>query len=447
MKSLLVNRVYKYLFILLSFTCFYSCGYEEVANAEYPEDQVYIAGVYESMIYKINQITEKENAPFRYKIDLENNKLIIPLSIYRSSIKSEINTSVQLGIDNDTIPKLIESGILLGENGSVPDILPEGKYELNTGILIQKGEELGKFDLKIDIPFLLENLDKRFVLGIKIINSNTKINDKMSLIVVDILAAFIDAYPNFTFQMNDAQPLEVAFTNTSNFCLSYEWDFGDGSPVLNIAEPLKHTFPGVGIYTVKLTSKGTRGNLVTTTKIVHIWEDVTANYIKNPGNPFKKAGLVSGRVDVLQDWKYTQNVLSTYSSATKIYVGGYQGDNGGVMDFYANSGTGGALKNAKIYQTLTSLPAGLYNAGFIPFSFTNENDCYFVVTRGDSLPDIENITTDTDIISYYHWNKSIDEMKYGVEFNLDSPQNVTIGFVVSNVSGARVKIKSVFLSK
>ena len=68
----------------------------------------------------------------------------------------------------------------------------------------------------------------------------------------------------------------------------------------------------------------------------------------------------------MKDWSCTENVKSTYNSSKKIYVGGYQGDNGGVMDFYANKATGGALTNAKIYQSV-DLPAGTFNAGFIPF--------------------------------------------------------------------------------
>ena len=55
---------------------------------EYPVDKVYIAGTYESIIYKVDQIVETENAPFRYKIDVENNKVLIPLGIYRSSVWS-----------------------------------------------------------------------------------------------------------------------------------------------------------------------------------------------------------------------------------------------------------------------------------------------------------------------------------------------------------------------
>jgi len=449
MKNIVLRGIcLQILFVVFSLTVFNACEYKDVADADYPDEQVYIGGTYGNLIYKIDQITENENSPFRYTIDPANNRLVIPLAICRAAVASKTNVSVQLEIDNDTIAPLIESEVLVTEGDIVPDILPANKYELNTDVQIKKGEELGKFELSVDIPFLLNNLDKRFVLGIKIMDSNAKINESMSLIVVDILAAFVEANPDFTFEMNEKKPLDVAFKNTSTFCLDYEWDFGDGSPVINEKDPGTHTFPGVGIYNVKLTSTGTRGNTVTETKIVHIWEDVTTEYLVNPGNPFERAGLVSsGRVDALADWSYTQNVLSTYSSANDIYIGGFQLDNGGVMDFYANKSTGGALINAKIYQPVASLPSGTYYAGFTPFSFTGVNDCYFVVTKGNTLPDIENLATDPDVIGYYNWNENIAEDKYGVEFELTQPQDITIGFVVSNEEAARVKIKSVFLSR
>ena len=441
------KMIYKALALLLVILL-HACEYKDIydAGSEYPVDKVYIAGTYESIIYKVDQIVETENAPFRYKIDVENNKVLIPLGIYRSSVWSNNDVSVELGIDNDTIPALIDSEELVGEDGTIPEILPADKYRLDTEIHIAKGEDLGQLNLTVDIPFLLDNLDKRYVLGIRILNSNAEINEKMSLIVVDITAGFIEPQPDFTFEMDEKKPFEVSFSNKSVFCLDYEWDFDDGSSMVNEKEPQKHVFPGVGIYNVKLTSKGTRGNLVTKEKVVHIWEDITDIYIKNGGNPFQKAGLVSGRVDCLKDWTCTENVLSTYNSSKKIYVGGYQGDNGGVMDFYANKATTGAFENAKIYQT-TDLPEGAYYAAFVPFSFVGKNNCYFVVTKGVELPDIDDVESNPNVIAYLHWDETTELVKQGMEFEVSASGPVTIGFVVSNDEGGRVKIKSVSLAK
>ncbi|RME02854.1 MAG: PKD domain-containing protein [Bacteroidetes bacterium] len=45
---------------------------------------------------------------------------------------------------------------------------------------------------------------------------------------------------------------EVSFTNTSAYGQSFEWDFGDGSPVSTATEPV-HNYDDPGIYTVSLT--------------------------------------------------------------------------------------------------------------------------------------------------------------------------------------------------
>lgn len=442
------KMIFKIESLLLVLVLLYACEYKNVydASAEYPADKVYLTGTYEGVIYKIDQITEMENAPYRYRIDIGNNKVVIPLGVYRSSVWSKNDVTVELGIDNDTIPDLIESKELVDSDGSIPEILPEGKYRLDTEIHISKGEDLGRLSLAVDIPFLLENLDKRYVLGIRIVDSSAEINDKMSLIVIDIKAGFIEPQPDFSFEIDEKKPFEVLFSNKSVFCLNYEWDFGDDTSVVTERNPQKHLFPGVGVYNVKLTCMGTRGNVVTREKVVHIWEDITDTYVKNSGNPFLKAGLVSGRVDCLKEWACTENVLSTYNTSKKIYVGGYQGDNGGVMDFYANKATVGALKNAKVYQT-TNLPKGAYYAAFVPFSLIGTNDCYFVVAKGDELPDMENLETDPKVLAYLHWDETIELTKQGMEFNVSSTAPITIGFVVSNEENARVKIKSVSLSQ
>lgn len=442
------RSIYKILFFSAIAAMFSACEYREVydAGSQYPNDKVYIAGVYESVIYEVNELIESEDAPFRYKIDAENNKLLVPIGVYRSSVWSDKNVVVELGVDNDTIQGLIESEALVGEDGSIPEILPEGKYSFESEIHISKGEDLGMTNLAIDVPFLLENLDKRYVLGMKIVDSNADINEDLSVIVFDITAGLIEAQPNFTYQIDEDDPLKILITNTSVFCLDYEWDFGDGSPVVTEQDPKEHVFPAVGIYDVKLTSKGTRGNFVTMTKQIHIWENITDQYIKNSGAPFVRAQLVSGRVDCLKDWSCTENVKSTYNKSKDLYVGGWQNTNGGVMDFYANEATGGALANAKIYQSF-DLPAGTFNAGFLPSRFNGECDGYFVVAKGTELPDAEDMAADPNVLAFMQWDETTEIVQQSMEFSLESAGKVTMGFVVSAPVDSRVQIRSVSLAK
>jgi hypothetical protein len=46
----------------------------------------------------------------------------------------------------------------------------------------------------------------------------------------------------------------VSFTNASLRAATYEWDFGDGSPLSNAVNP-SHTYAAIGNYTVKLTAR------------------------------------------------------------------------------------------------------------------------------------------------------------------------------------------------
>ena len=111
------------------------------------------------------------------------------------------------------------------------------------------------------------------------------------------------------------------------------------------------------------------------------------------------------------------------------------------MDFYSSSAD---LTNAKIYQSL-QLPQGAYKIAFTPYKFTGTNTCYLVVYKGSELPDINNIENNPDVLGSYLWNEDVGEIEQGVEFSLDSNQNVTIGFIVSNQAKSRLQISSVNL--
>ena len=61
----------------------------------------------------------------------------------------------------------------------------------------------------------------------------------------------------------------IAFTSTSTGAVTYSWDFGDGSPLDNTANP-SHTFP-VGTWNVTLTVTSAGGcNTNMTTQVVTI---------------------------------------------------------------------------------------------------------------------------------------------------------------------------------
>lgn len=430
-----------FLFLIVLSISFAACDYNEIYDAEYPEATVYMLGTSESVIFKVDEIVENEDSPFRYKLDLANNKIIIPLGVYRSSIKSEGDIRVKLKVNNDTISELIASGELIGEDGSIPEIIPEEKYTLSSSTEIKSGKETGHFELSVDIPFLLENVDKRYVLGIKLDESNIKINDKMNTIVVDITSAILESHPAFSFDMSDENPLSIIFNNASKYSLSYRWDFGDNSPILDKENPGTHTYPGVGIYYATLTTEGIMGNTRSYTEKIHILDNITDRYILNPGNPFKREGLTTGRVDNLADWQCTPNVLTTISGG--VQVGGFQTDLGGVMDFYANLEP---MVNGKIFQAF-ALPQGEYIMAFTPLSFTGTNECCLVILSGNSIPDLDDVAGNANVLASYRWNENIPTDEIRLDFKVSSFETITIGFVVSGELKGRVKIASVSLYK
>lgn len=64
--------------------------------------------------------------------------------------------------------------------------------------------------------------------------------------------------PSFTVSVDNATKL-ATFTNTSNECDSYSWDFGDGGTSTD--ENPTHTYAEVGVYSVKLTGTNTNGTV------------------------------------------------------------------------------------------------------------------------------------------------------------------------------------------
>ena len=70
----------------------------------------------------------------------------------------------------------------------------------------------------------------------------------------------VQAAPTADFDY-DVSGGQVTFTNTSAYGQNFEWDFGDGSPVSNVMEPM-HNYQEPGIYTVSLTVSNDCGTAI-----------------------------------------------------------------------------------------------------------------------------------------------------------------------------------------
>ena len=66
--------------------------------------------------------------------------------------------------------------------------------------------------------------------------------------------------PGFTVQLNTDQfPVVATFTNTTTDAFLYQWDFGDGSPLV-AGQSVTHTYKTPDTYRVKLTAAGRGGS-------------------------------------------------------------------------------------------------------------------------------------------------------------------------------------------
>lgn len=138
----------------------------------------------------------------------------------------------------------------------------------------------------------------------------------------------------------------VVFSNSTTGAVSYEWDFGDGSPVVvtGSSAPLSHTYTTYGTYTVTMTAIGPNGcETVTTTTVV-----------------FEKFVSASLMLDLTE---YSGCVPHDLSTLTNLSVN--------ATNFVWNFGDG-----TSITSTNPTPPAYSYTtAGTYTISLTASNSC------------------------------------------------------------------------
>ena len=152
--------------------------------------------------------------------------------------------------------------------------------------------------------------------------------------------------------------------------------------------------------------------------------------LQNAAVPFE-ASATSGRWGNLAVW--------TSNEAVKNH-GGYGGwDSKYNNIFNVESGWGSsAVINGKIHQTVMA-DAGSYALQvkilYTNYSADDEGGSYFVITKSNGLPDVENITTDPQVIAYQRVDKA--NLNYSVPFSLDEESEITIGFLTTQSDAGR----------
>lgn len=137
--------------------------------------------------------------------------------------------------------------------------------------------------------------------------------------------------PNLLFsaeQTTGCPSLSVKFKNQSTDAVSYQWDFGDGSPVSTEAEP-EHVYTGDReFYNVTLTAVNSRacGNSLTKSQFVHIVQPPVARFdvlpaavISIPNYTFRFEDQSENRPEKWT-WTFGDGTTSAERNPTHVYA-------------------------------------------------------------------------------------------------------------------------------
>ncbi len=117
-------------------------------------------------------------------------------------------------------------------------------------------------------------------------------------------------------------PLDVKFTNYTIGGTSFEWDFGDGSPINTQRNP-SHTFEEAGVFTVILTAPGPDGRDAVSSQVITVHEHPVADFnvgptvVWIPNDPIKCSDLSIDAVKWL--WNFGDGSTSEEQHPTYTY--------------------------------------------------------------------------------------------------------------------------------
>lgn len=150
----------------------------------------------------------------------------------------------------------------------------------------------------------------------------------------------------------------------------------------------------------------------------------------NAAVPFL-ASATSGRWGILAEPWITNEAAKNHSG-----YGGWDQWNSNI--FNMESGWGAPpIINGKIYQVVTADPA-TYQLK-VTIRDTNHDAAagrgsYFVIAKGDGLPDFENVETATEVLGYKSILQS-SPLEYYVTFTVDETTNISVGQVTMQPEG------------
>ncbi len=245
-----------------------SCDYQEVADADYPDQKLYmptaVGGNY--VIDNVPQRLDFLPTPgqaYRFKVD--GTKFIVPLGVYRSGIARKGMVKASITIKNDTIATLLAASSL--PVGTL--VLPADKYSLPASVDVADGGAVGIFNMDIDLNYLRSFPDAIFALGVSVSSTDISVNPLLKTTVLVIYTKLLKPVADFTSKADATNVKKIVFSNISTYGMTYSWNFGDGAAVSTEKSP-SYTYPAAGTYNVTLTTIGATGDLDKTTKTLSV---------------------------------------------------------------------------------------------------------------------------------------------------------------------------------
>jgi PKD repeat protein len=179
-----------------------------------------------------------------------------------------------------------------------------------------------------------------------------------------------NAVANFQYTINNHV---VSFTFTGTAANTYSWDFGDGTPLVTIANPV-HTFPLNGTYDVTLEVGNACGtNSITKTITISVLPFVNFSAVPISGcQPLTVAFTNLSTNAVTYNWSFPGGTPSNSTAANPVVVYNTGGFHSVTLEATNSTGTNVLIKND--YITVDPLPSGGFTTSISGpvVTFTNQ---------------------------------------------------------------------------